>query len=327
MKRYSVIFAVLLSLSVMSCRHHESDLGTVLPIVKEALSDTSSVSYHSVSGYCNGNRFGSIAILGSTADAKEMCGRLENFDWFDNGSGQPCSDYLPDFSGERFDVIADNSLEGSYEDFISSNNSQALRTHFVSMALASLYDRMSSNVYENAFDKQKSASKMLILASDIMSDYGAGDIRDLIERKGLDVFVVDMKSSASKYFYSRHSNTSQLYFWKPGENIQESFLEFISSWDYAKPCSGIVVDDERAPEIIAELTTYMNRIAQGSSEEDYRTSRLFAPDFEFIDIREATAIECYILLRQSNMLTMKIEYPQSKLYKTEIYKERLYVLE
>ena len=327
MKKTLLTFVSLTAVSfLMSCVHEEEPVAEPLKIVSEALSDSTSFWGERLRAYSNDNRMGDIAVIGSAEDAVAMGRKLTYFDNFDNCTGRPESDMIPDFSGETIEIFADTSLEGSYDDFIREGNTEALRTQFVSMAISAVSDKVDSS---RSGTLAKAPAKMLVLSSGVMSDYGLSDINGMFDAGGLDVMVTDVRGASRRYVFSRHSPTCGYAIWSPLkiEDAVDEFAAFLASQKLSKPYSAIVIDDGRAPEIIRILNGFVSEIKSSDSGDPAGLRGCFAPDFEFVDAFSAVAEECFGMLRSNGKLTMKIAYPQSRTFSMMINKDRLYVFE
>lgn len=345
----SFISASLLLCTLISCTGNEQVSEPYLPLVRKALTDTSSVAWHMLEGYRDGNVAGTIALAG---DYDPLCRLVSEFlrsDRFDNIDGSGNCDELHDFAGETFAPVFDiaNSPYGGYVD---AGNVPALREAAVSMAISSL----SGNCYTNTFDEKPSAAKtpakVFILCSPYLCRYALKDIDTLVVSRGLDVPVLSMTDEMFRLAGMRHRGgriaviaggkelehglyrdvyervkgddedfPAYMEHAASGKDSRAVFMEFLDSCVVSglqEKISAVLVGNSSDSVDVRGLNAALEEIrtSQGIVMENCRA--VLADDFEFISGEDAVIRACYRVLRAGNLFTHRIAYPSVKAYVT-----------
>lgn len=350
MRRGSFISSVLLSLcALISCTGNKRVSDPYLPLVKKALADTSSVAWHMLDGYVDGNAAGTIALAG---DCDPLCRLVSEFlrsDRFDNIDGREAGDELHDFAGETFAPVFDiaNSPYGGYVD---AENIPALREAAVSMAISSL----SGSCYTNTFDVKplaaKVPAKVFILSSPYLCRYALRDIDTLVVSKGLDVPVLSMTDEMFRMAGKRHRG-GRIAVIADGNELEHGlyrtvyervkgddedfpvYMEHVASgkdsravfMEFLDSCMASGQQEKISAVLVGNSSDSVDVRGFNEALEEIRTSQgivmencraVLADDFEFISGEDAVIRACYRVLRSRNLFTHRIAYPSVMAYVT-----------
>ena len=349
MRRRTVISLLTSAMALCACESNSRVTEPYLPLVKQALTDTSSVAWHLLDGYEPGNISGSIGLIG---DFEPLCSLVSEFlrsYRFDNIDGRAVPDELHDFAGETFCPVFDmaNSPYGAY---IDAGNIPAMREAAVGMTLASLGRVSYSNMFEDELSAARSPAKVLIVASPYLCRYAKRDIDTMLFSKGIDIPVLSLTDEMFRRAGERHPGGVIAVFADEGElkyglyrevydrvrGNSESFPSYVEHPDSGKDSGaslaafldsyiasgasgkisavlvGMSSDSLNVPDLCAALEKI--RGSQGLDMENYRS--VLADDFEFISGEDAVIRACYNVLRQRNLFTHRIAYPAVKAFVT-----------
>lgn len=349
MRRSVIISALLPLLALISCAGGKGTSEPYLPLVKQALTDTSSVAWQMLDGCRPGNPGGSIALIGDCGPLYSLVSEFLRSDRFDNIDGREAHDELHDFAGETFTPVFDVA-NSPYDGYMEAGNIPALREAAVGMAISSL----SRTCYSNTFDEKPAAeripAKVLVLCSPYLCRYALGDIDTLTVSKGIDVPVLSAVDEMFRMAGKRHPEGliavladgkeldyglyRSIYERVRGQEgtfpdyIEHadscgdsrtaflSFLDsFIASGDH-RNLSAVLVGSASDSLDVGSLGAVLDEIrtSPGPVMENYRS--VLADDFEFISGEDAVIRACYRVLRRGNLFTHRIAYPAVRAYVT-----------
>lgn len=348
--RDKVLISILaLATALTACERNKKVSEPYLPFVKQALTDTSSVSWHILDKYVPNNVAGSIAVIG---DLEPVCRMVSDFlcsDRFDNIDGRGMPDELHDFAGETITPVFDMA-NSPYDGYIEAENIPAMREAAVSMAVASL----GSSCYSNTFDEELTSSripaKVLIVDSPYLCRYALKDIDTLFVSAGIDVPVLSLSDEMIRRAGERHpkgliavlagkkeveyglyrevydrcrngsdSFPDYIEHSAVGGDSKSAFIEFLDSYitsGVQTKISAVLVGVSSDSLNVHDLSDALEEIrtSQGLDMEGYRS--VLDDDFEFIEGDDAVIRACYNVLRSRNLFTHRIAYPTVKAYVT-----------
>ena len=343
------ICAAVMAMCLISCGRNSKVNEPYLPLVKLALTDTSSAEQHILANYVQNNVSGSIAVIG---DFEPVCGLVSEClksDRFDNIDGRECKDELHDFAGETFSPVFDIA-NAPYDGYLNAENIPAMREAAVTMAIAS----MGSVSYANTFDTQllatRTPAKLLIVNSPYLCTYAVHDIDTVLVSKGIKMPVLSATDELFKRAGDRHkgglivllsdAKTLEYDLYRTvyervkgddgsfpeymeyadscpdSKTALHSFLDSYTSSGASKKISAILVGSCSDSLNVAALEDALEeiRVSQGLDMENYRS--VLDEDFEFISSDDAVIRACYKELRRSNLFTHRISYPSVKAFVT-----------
>ena len=351
MKKFIYIaLAALILLTASSCKERSVRNRSVIAYVARLLADTTDYDYGILSAFDPKSKSGTIAVLGEPEEALLLTEALMTSDRYDNIHGNLRSDGLPDFAGEVFAPVLDVA-NAPYHGYVAYTNEDFLSEVTVRNFLAAL----DTACYLNSYDKDrlvpKSPAKMVVLASSYAAAYGYFEIDTLCRRAGKPVPVFSAPHSMLDYVWNRHGKGFTLGVWTTSDvlgagvwstvfprsarrhgdavatyeafcpesssTVVDRFMEFMSMYaSVGNPgkLSAIVLDDPSVS--VDELRSVVESVLK-VDEDSYITWRNYlADDFEIIDPATAVAASCYTYLREYNLFTHKIAYPEVKVYTT-----------
>lgn len=351
MKKFIFIaLGALILLTASSCKERSVHNRSIIPYVARLLSDTVTYDYGILSAYDPAYKSGTIAVIGEPEEALLLTEALMTSDRYDNIHGNLRGDGLPDFAGEVFAPVLDVA-NAPYDGYITHANEDFLSEVTVRNFLAAL----DTACYLNSYDKdrlvQKAPAKMVVLASSFAAAYGYFEIDTLCRRAGKPVPVFSAPHAMLDYAWKRHGKGFNLGVWTTSDilgagvwstvfprsarrhgdavatyeafcpdssaSVRDRFMEFMSMYaSVGNPgkLSALVLDD---PSVSVDSLRSVVESVMKIDEDSYITWRNYlTDDFEIIDPSTAVAASCYGYLREYNMFTHKIAYPEVKVYAT-----------
>lgn len=349
MRKRFLISILMLAMVLTACERNKKVSEPYLPFVKQALTDTSSVSRYILDNYVPNNVAGSIAVIG---DFDPVCRMVSDFlcsDRFDNIDGREQPDELHDFAGEMFTPVFDMA-NSPYAGYIEAENIPAMREAAVSMAVASLGSSCYSNTFDEEMTSPRIPAKVLIVDSPYLCRYALKDIDTLLVSAGIDVPVLSLSDEMMNRAGKRHPNgliavlagskeiEHGLYkgVYERCRNGSDSFPDYIEHTVSGGDSKTIFMEfldnylesgaqDKISAVLIGVSSDSLNvralsevleeiRTSQGLDMENYRA--VLDENFEFIGGEDAVIQACYNVLRDHNLFTHRIAYPSVKAYVT-----------
>lgn len=349
MRKRFLISILMLAMVLTACERNKKVSEPCLPFVKQALTDTSSVSRYILDNYVPNNVAGSIAVIG---DFDPVCRMVSDFlcsDRFDNIDGREQPDELHDFAGETFTPVFDMA-NSPYAGYIEAENIPAMREAAVSMAVASLGSSCYSNTFDEEMTSPRIPAKVLIVDSPYLCRYALKDIDTLLVSAGIDVPVLSLSDEMMNRAGKRHPNgliavlagskeiehglykgvyercrngsdsfPDYIEHTVSGGDSKTIFMEFLDNYlasGAQDKISAVLVGVSSDSLNVRALSEVLEEIrtSQGLDMENYRA--VLDENFEFIGGEDAVIQACYNVLRDHNLFTHRIAYPSVKAYVT-----------
>ena len=335
------LVAVLL---VAGCRETVGSGRPTVPFVEKILGGHGR-EWALVSGFNPAEPKGSIALVGPSDRNAELAGRFLTGDYFDNIDGRLAPDGLPDFAGERVDVISDMA-NLPYGAFLGGRE-DSLRTVTVRNFLFALDTTLSIGAFDNERLERKENAKIVVFTSPLSAAYGAFDVDTLVRSAGkavpvifparmllgrqldrniphLQVAVVTDSLTARSGVYPAvfdelAAQRGQLgcgcvAFPCDSVSYAGDILDGYRAAGGNMPVSAVIVDDPSVDlDAVRDSFGWIMRV-QSEANLGYR--KLIADNFVIIDASRAVTDECYRLLRRTNNFTHDIAYPFKREYVT-----------
>lgn len=189
---YSAL-SVVLALSLVSCGvGEESD--NMLPSIRKALSDSTSVFYGNFGSYPENISVLPIGIFDCNVSGFEVVEKILTLDRFDNITGKAVPDGIADFAGEDIQFLSDRA-NGPYGRYISAGNMDYLKELIVQNAVKMMgwecYN-LASDEYMSGF---KEPVKLLVVSSPVADIHGLSEINSLLSLSGTGVKAVGVIES------------------------------------------------------------------------------------------------------------------------------------
>ncbi len=336
-------------IALCSCGRNNKVAEPYLPLVKQALTDTSSVAWHLLDGYEPCSISGSIGLIGDFGPLYSLVSEFLRSDRFDNIDGREIPDELHDFAGETLSPVFDVA-NAPYDGYINAENIPAMREAAVSMTLASLGSVSYSNTFDEVLTAARIPAKVLIVASPYLCRYAMRDIDTMLVSKGIEIPVLsltdemfrragerhpegviavladgrELKYGLYKDVYGRVRGDSEHFpsyveHADSGLDSRTAFTAFLDTYissGASEKISAVLVGTSSDSLNVRDLSAALEQIrtSQGLDMENYRS--VLADDFEFISGEDAVVRACYRVLRQRNLFTHRIAYPSVKAFVT-----------
>ena len=344
------IFIALISAMAVSCREFSAPSRPTIDYVLSLAADSLGSAFSLVKSHNPASSEGAIAIFGEREESLLLSEMFLTADRRDNISGSRSSDLLPDFAGEVITVILDEA-EAPYAGFIEKDEAVKLRENAVRGAIFALDTLCCVTPFNPEATAPKPTSKVIVLSSSLMGEYGLFDIDTLFCLAGTRIPVISpvesmigealsvdkedisvgvwadsalVASLAYQNVFGRMAKSagkgaSVLYPLSPaGEgDIRERLLTWLDA--YSEICGGrqldaLLIDDYGVN--VAALEAELADIRKEDSFQKLTYARLLSKDFRFIDVMESLTGRCYDILRKDNLFTHNISYPSLTLYQT-----------
>jgi hypothetical protein len=337
MKKYIIIFLAAAA-ALYACRTKALPPRPTIPLVESIVRDTSGLANLVAKAGASGPE-GSIAIVGEPSEAVILARLFQGIDAVDNIDGRAQRDSLPDFAGEQFDVILDQS-NAPYGHYLPGMP-DSLREAAVQGAMFA-WDSTCLKYTAGRDKLLKSRAKILIFSSPLHSAYGLFDVdtlRQLCSGKcflatPVEVTLADAVSAGAAniaVWASRDVRASEAYesaFQAMGVEGSVTSITPDSALDVrtelrsilrqyrttGKQLDALVLSDysiDRTP-----LESELALIRLGGTEEDLAFSRMLSPEFVIVCPGPSLTSAIYRYMRGGNLFTHRIARPSVRWYKT-----------
>ena len=337
MKKY-IIIILAAAAALYSCRTKTLPPRPTIPLVESIVRDTSGLANLVAKAGASGPE-GSIAIVGEPSEAVNLARLFQGIDAVDNIDGRAQRDSLPDFAGEQFDVILDesNAPYGHYLPGVPDS----LREAAVQGAMFA-WDTTCLKYAAGRDKLLKSRAKILVLSSPLHSAHGLFDVDTLkqlccgkcflatpVETSLADALAAGAANIA--VWASRDVRGSRAYesaFEAMGVEGSVTSITPDSALDVrtelrnllgqyraiGKQLDALVLSDYSIDRIPIENELALIRLA--GTEEDQAFSRMLSPEFTLIDPGTSLTSAIYKYMRSGNLCTHRITRPSVRWYRT-----------
>ena len=344
-----ITLAVVMTVAV-SCGSRTEDDRQSIPFVGNMLGDTTNYYYGILDSYEPSDRYGALSLCGPAELVLPLSERFAEYDRFDNVTGRNRPDGLPDFAGETINILADMA-NAPYKGYLDAGNEDFLREISVKEALFAVSGKCYSNPYDHEASVDKLPAKTIMIASSVMSEFGRKDIDDLFSLAGKDVPVIDPVRAMVRSAERRHPAPSSVCILMDNELIasgiyttimkDENFLQVWRDVNYIElapdtgvgldsllygildryidtgismPLSVALIDMSEMAFMADTLTAMARKLYHSESIEDEKYKAILTEEFEFIGKYDAILSECYHWLRENDMFSHKVAYPELRYY-------------
>ena len=341
----SVSAAVLLAAFLAGgCRETVRSGRPTVPFVENILNGHGR-EWSLVSGFSPSDPKGSIALIGPEDRNMELAGHFLKGDVFDNIDGRLAPDDLPDFAGERIDIICD-AANTPYGAFLGGRE-DSLRAVTVRNFLFALDTTLSIGAFDNERLERKANAKMMVFTSPLSAKYGAFDVDTLVRSGGKAVPVIfparlmldrqldrniphlhvavltDSLTAASGAWQDVFDELAAqrgvlgcgcIAFSCDSVSYAGTVLDGYRAAGGNMPISAVIIDDPSVD--IDAVRDSFGWIMRVQSEANLGYRKLIADSFTIVDAWRAVTDECYHFLRRTNNFTHDIAYPYAKEYLT-----------
>jgi len=351
-RRQSFLFAaglILGCLAVFSCGKGESNLPPTIKQVETILADKTSPEYRLLASFKSPQPMGEVCIIARSEVCNLLSEYFYSYDRHDNVTGKLSPDALPDFAGETFGLISEDSSYGRY---IKDGNTEELRRQTLMRALCAVDTLTHISPYDLEGAGGKAPAKLIILADPYLSEYGKYDIERLFAGTGCGIPVISPLESTLDTLF-RHFNSSaeaggnnaklsmgliynpstapsSVYarsFSKVSSNYgggecylfpsdrKDSLLHrFVASYAGTRdvPVDVLVVDDPAVD--VESLKTELADVVSVMNASSLKYGKILSSSFRICSSSEELARTLYLMFRQRNLFTHNISFPLSVYY-------------
>ena len=291
---------------------------------------------------------GSIAIVGESKDVLPLARRFQTIDAVDNIDGRALRDSLPDFAGERFDVILD-AFNEPYGHFIVEGNDVPERTDSLREAAVrnAIFAWDSTCVRSTATPDAllpKMRSKIVIFASSMQAEFGYRDVDALLKLCGgkgillspVDILLEQAYASGARDIAvwtdraTRRSGAWQSVFarkaWADARlsvitpeqalDIRTEFRNLLRQYQTSGRKMDVLIVDNYAFDL-AYLESELALIRREGTEEDSAFDNMLSGNFRFLEPQQVLISATYGLLRSQRLFTHRIARPSLHYFETE----------
>ncbi|MDR0845438.1 MAG: aspartate/glutamate racemase family protein, partial [Tannerella sp.] len=162
---------------------------SLIPVSHKALTDKSSIYYTHFSAYPAERKNLPIGVFDSGTGGLTVLESMLVMDRFNNKTGEPEADGIPDFACENFTYLADQA-NMPYGRYAAENKSAYLEELAVKDALFMLNDRFFTRANETKPAGKKERAKIVVIACNTATAYGLKDIEQLLDSSRTQVHVI-----------------------------------------------------------------------------------------------------------------------------------------
>jgi glutamate racemase len=155
-------------------------------IVKTILEDTTSFYWLDAKNYTGNDPAFPIGVFDSGTGGLTVLEAILALDMYNNSTGEPGSDNIPDFSDESFTYLADQA-NMPYGVYYAEGKSDLLVEHIIKDLQFLLGERYYSGEDANSFSTGKKPVKAVVVACNTATAYGMTHIESFLDRAGLDI--------------------------------------------------------------------------------------------------------------------------------------------
>lgn len=345
MKRIVILGLVALA-ALASCQRRAAGPQSSLPLVQSIAADSTGTG-RVVAQAGKYGASGSIAIIGEPQDVLPLARRFQTIDAVDNIDGRAVRDSLPDFAGERFDIILDAYNE-EYAHFIPEGedvfeSADSLREAAVRNAVFA-WDTTcvrSSSDAKQTLDKTR--AKILIFTSSMQGEFGISDVDTLQRLCGGKSILLSPTNILLEQAYAagarniavwtgratRRSNAWQSVFERNGWDdarlavltpesaldIRTEFRNLLRQYrSSGRMMDALIVDSYNFDRTYLE--SELTLIRREGTEEDSAFAKMLSKGFRILDPQQALIHTTYEMLRSQRLFTHRIVRPSLHFYET-----------
>lgn len=354
MKR-SIILGIAALAVLASCNRRTVASKSSLPLVLSIWADSTGTGRLAAQAGRQGAE-GAIAIIGEPGEVLPLSRHFQTVDAVDNIDGRPVRDSLPDFAGERFDVILDAYSE-AYAHFIPEGadvfeSVDSLREAAVRNAVFA-WDSTCVRSSSDVGKRDKMRAKILIFTSSMQARFGVPDVDTLQRLCGgksillspVDILLEQAYASGARNLAvwtgkaARRSNAWQSVFarkgWEdarlavltpePALDIRTEFRNLLRQYrSLGRPMDALIVDSYTFDRTYLESELAL--IRKEGTEEDSSFDNMLSRGFRILEPQQALVHTTYGLMRSQRLFTHRIARPSLCYFETEEAESGLPVL-
>lgn len=267
-------------------------------------------------------------------------------DNYDNATGAPGRDGLPDFSGEIISGILDIA-NTPYSAWLSEGKEDALRDLTVKEVLLALDTLCHRSPYDREGGVRKPGAKLLVLASSYMTAYGQFDVDTLFRSLGCSVPVIspleammdevfrgagkvkvgvlsrreDLSSGIYSSVFSercrrhaRQGSSCTVLARRDSSGFLTAFFDDYIASGAVEALDYLIVDGYGYD--VPSLYAVVDSLTSVMNPESLKYSKFISPDLKILTPEESILRSCYSKMRQMSIFSYRISYPEARGYLT-----------
>lgn len=180
----------------------------VTPIIKKALSDSSSIYFANFGEYPSQRDSLPIGVFDSGTGGLTVLEVMLKSDNMSNITGAKKSDGIPDFAGEDFEYLGDQA-NMPYGNYSSEGKDNYLRELAVKDALFLLGGKYYTNFADKYPKGTKKPVKIIVIACNTATAYGLKDIQNLLALSKTGVKVIGVINAGVNALFSELENIKE----------------------------------------------------------------------------------------------------------------------
>ena len=336
--------------ALFSCNRGAVALKSSLPLVVSIAADSTGTGRVVAQAGKYGAE-GSIAIIGQPQEVLPLSRHFQTADAVDNIDGRPVRDSLPDFAGERFDIILPD-FAGERFDIILDAYNEAY-AHFIPEG---------KDVFESADSLREAAVRNAVFAWDTTCVRSSSDSKQTLEKtrakiliftssmqtlqtlcggKSIlltptDILLEQAYASGARNLVvwtgraTRRSGAWQSVFARKGWadaslvvltpesalDIRTEFRNLLRQYrSSGRPMDALIMDSYNFDRTYLE--SELSLIRREGTEEDSAFNKMISKGFRILDPQQALIRTTYDMLRSQRLFTHRIARPSLHYYETE----------
>lgn len=193
-RRFSMWLLIMALFPLAFSCIRESDTDSLMPIVRKALYDTSSVYFGNFAKYPSALSQLPLGIIDCSVDGFSIVEKFLGMDNFDNITGAAAKDGIGDFAGEDFQIIADVA-NGPFVGYERNANRAFLDERLVKDALFLMGNSHYNLSVDDFRSGVKDPVKLIVYACDYADLKGTAVLNGFLEKTGTDVKAIGVLES------------------------------------------------------------------------------------------------------------------------------------
>ena len=317
----TVVLAIVAAVALLFLRKGKPSPEQLAPVkyVSDIIGDPASAEYKLVASYAEKSSDGAIYVLGDTSRSNLLATAIMECDEYDNVDGSSNPDWLKDFAGESICTLA------NFEDFtaLADTDENRMRELTVRNAISAMDTLCYVSPYDRSGMGKKPGTKVLVLASPQMVQFGRYDLDTLFHALGCKLPVISSTLLMLDEVFGRFSDKQILekalnsgldsarcvcFAVPEGEEALTSFLDYYSEFADGRPVDALIVDDILLNP--ADITASLKRVTSVMNAESMTYGNLISNDFVVIGPASLTCRAIFGYLRNNNLFTHFISQPK-----------------
>ena len=333
------LFFIIMASAVIftACKPKTFQPRPTIPLVETIASDTTGLA-SLVARAGNSGADGSVAIIGEPQDGVILARLFQSIDERDNIDGRNVRDSLPDYAGERLDIILD-TWNAPYRHF---QDTDSLREAAVRGALFAWDSTCRKSTADVAGTLMKSRAKIIVYTSPLSASFGLFDVdtlqqlcggrsklftpvgatlEDAVERGAKNIAVWASRDVRATGIYSAVFSEMEaegsLTEITPESalDIRTSFRSLLRQYkSTGKPLDALILTEYGidTKHLLSELAL----IKAAGTDEDQALSMMLSRDFVIIEPGLSLAQAVFSYMRKENLFTHNIARPAVRYFET-----------